>query len=338
MVQWNGTRYLSNATNQISHNYHFCDWTTFKPIKLTIYFVLVFLSLSGCFLVVASFFRNKALRKSVHYFITNMAVSDLIIPLVVLPWQITETFYDGTWLIDGVLGSTLCKLLHVAWNVNFNVSILSMAAIAIDRFRFVFFPMKPGTSNSRKMCFVTIGLTWFLSLMFYAHLFYWFRLVRLDTQLVCKPDWESEEMKVLKITWISYMCLSSLIAIVLVGLYSSIIYYLHRQINDLDLKSKLTRNSAKANGRVANVMVAVIIVFYLLWITDSTLYAVEIFFIHVEIPCFLSWFGHVPLQMIYPIINPIIYYMFDKKYQQTFRNLLRYPRICNRQSMSTTTL
>ena len=248
-----------------------------------------------------------------------MAVSDLIFPLVVLPWQITETFYNGTWLVDGVLGSVLCKLLNVALNVNFNVSVLSMVAIAVYRFCFVFFPTKLGASFSRKTCFITIGLTWFLSLVFYAHFFYWFRLVCLDTKLVCKPDWESEELIGWKLTWIVYMCISSLYAIVLVVLYSSIIYYLRGQIKNLDLSSTRARNKAKANRRVAYMMVIVILVFHLLWITDSTLYAVEIFPTNVQIPCFLSWFVHIPLQMIYPIINPLIYY---KKYQQTFRDLL----------------
>ena len=118
------------------------------------------------------------------------------------------------------------------------------------------------------------------------------------------------------------MCISSLYAIVLVVLYSSIIDYLRRQIKNLDLSSTRARNKAKANRRVAYMMVIVIIVFHLLWITDSTLYAVEIFSTNVQIPCFLSWFVHIPLQMIYPIINPLIYYMFDKKYQQTFGDLL----------------
>ena len=134
MVQWNGRHYISNATNQLTRDYSFCygSWPApLKHVQITIYSVFVFLSLPGCFLVVASFFRKRALRKPVHYFITSMVVSDLMIPLVVLPWQITETFYDGTWLVDGVLGSVLCKLLEVAWNVNVNVSFLSMVAIAV---------------------------------------------------------------------------------------------------------------------------------------------------------------------------------------------------------------
>ena len=140
----------------------------------------------------------------------------------------------------------------------------------------------------------------------------WFRLVRLDTKLVCKPDWESEEIIGWKLTWIVYTCISSLYAIVLVVLHYIIIYYLRRQIKNLDLSSTRARNNAKANRRVAYMMVIIITVFHLLWITDSTLYAVEIFSTDVEIPCFLSWFVHVPLQMIYPIINPLIYYMLTK--------------------------
>ena len=81
-------------------------------------------SFTGNGLLVAVFYRNKTLRTTVHYFIVNMAISDLIIPVVHLPWEISSTYHDGLWLVDGVLGTVLCKLVFNAWSVSTVVSIL----------------------------------------------------------------------------------------------------------------------------------------------------------------------------------------------------------------------
>ena len=101
------------------------------------------LSLTGNFLVVAVFFRNKTLRTPVHYFIMNMAVSDLIIPVVVLPWKMVEAWHDRVWLVDGVLDSILCKLLPIAWYLSINMSVCNMVVIATERLHAVIFHMRP---------------------------------------------------------------------------------------------------------------------------------------------------------------------------------------------------
>ena len=69
----------------------------------------------------------------------NMAISDIIMPLIYLPLAISETYNDGLWLVDGALGTVLCKLMHIAWGLSTYVSILSMMGSAVDRFHAVLF-------------------------------------------------------------------------------------------------------------------------------------------------------------------------------------------------------
>ena len=61
-----------------------------KTVLITSYTEIMFLLLIGNSFVVAVFYKNKTLRSTVHYFITNMAISDLTVPVAVLPWLITE--------------------------------------------------------------------------------------------------------------------------------------------------------------------------------------------------------------------------------------------------------
>ena len=153
----------SNVTNQ-----------TTNATIIILCFVGLFLSLIGNFLVVAVFYRNKTLRTPVHYFIVNMAVSDLIIPVVVLPIEIIKQFYDGQWMVNGVIGTLLCKLQRVAVGISTTVSILSMVSIAVDRFHTILFAVKPPLI-SRKTCHQVIVLTWITSTVFRVFAIYGYK-------------------------------------------------------------------------------------------------------------------------------------------------------------------
>ena len=119
-------------------------------------------SLTGNVLLVAVFYRNKTLRTAVHYFIVNMAISDLIIPVVSLPLRIKKIYHDGLWLVDGVLATVLCKLTWIAEPVSTGVSILIMIVIAVDRFRAVLFSMKFCLFSQIKRRLI-IAATWLVS-------------------------------------------------------------------------------------------------------------------------------------------------------------------------------
>ena len=65
-------------------------------------------------MVVVVFYRNKSLRRSMHCFIVNIAVSNLIIPIVVLPQLIVRAYNDGVLIENRVLASIvsacICRL------------------------------------------------------------------------------------------------------------------------------------------------------------------------------------------------------------------------------------
>ena len=133
--------------------------TKFKIIEMTAFSILMLLSLAGNSLIVVIFYRNKNLRTTVHYFIANAAFSDLIIPTIKLPAKISVIHHNQQWLVDGVLGDILCKIAWTATKVSLIISVLSMIAIAVDRFYAIVFPMKAGLV-SKKNCFRLIIIFW----------------------------------------------------------------------------------------------------------------------------------------------------------------------------------
>ena len=161
MADFNGKDLQHNITNDTNSGFTTCV----GPVEIAMYVVLVFLSLVGNLLIVAVFYRNKALRTPVHCFIVNMAISDLIIPVIFLPCRIADAYCDGVWLVEGVLGTIFCKFVQIAFSVSGSMSILSIVAIAFDRFYAIIFAIKPPLI-SQKICRRLVALTWIFSVTF----------------------------------------------------------------------------------------------------------------------------------------------------------------------------
>ena len=86
-------------------------------------------------------YKTKTMRKRINFFIVNMAMSDLLFPIFVIP-SLILMLYTVSWLIGGSLGQAFCKLRAFAPDVSTAVSIQSLVQIAVDRFGAVVFPLR----------------------------------------------------------------------------------------------------------------------------------------------------------------------------------------------------
>ena len=130
--------------------------------------------------------------------------------------------------MDGVLGSVLCKIVYIAWDLSTYVSILSMMGAAADRFHAVLFPMKSALFSRNKRRLI-IAATWVASVPFHSNYVYTVELVSSATSNHCILQWDPALLKleVLRINLILGFCLTAFSAIVLTVLYSSIIFVLY---------------------------------------------------------------------------------------------------------------
>ena len=294
-----------------------------KPVEITSLSLLMPLSLIGNLLIVAVFYRNKTLRTPVHYFIVNMAVSDLIIPAVVLQWLITGASREGVWLVDGLPGSILCKFVYVALAVSSAVSIFSTTAIAVERFHGVLFAVKPALI-SRKTCRLTIAVTWTFSVAFWTYVYNGARLVRRDTELHCRFQTKSLSATMYKLWKISFISLSFLSALVLTVLYSTIVISLFRQKKNSHMASEARKMRAKENHKIARMLISVVLVFYAVSLPYNVMSLVHLLKPNVRYPCLFVWFSEKFLPTLYTAINPEIYYTCNENYYQGFRELLSF--------------
>lgn len=322
-----GSSSVGNATtNQTFHG--FCSGLRpSKTVQITTYSISMVLSLIGNVLVLLIFYRNKTLRTAVHYFIMNMAVSDLIYPVVFLPFRISAAYLDNEWLVRGVFGNILCKIAWNAGNISNFVSTVSMVVIAVDRFHAVLFPMRP-TLLSRKKCRFIIIATWLAALGFCSHLIYAVQLVSNHSKRYrCLLKWTpaSQTIVVVKIFLISFLCLTIGSAVVLTVLYSTIITRLYSQKGDVNLANEVIRKRARENRRVTWMLLTVVILFYLVW-TQAYIVNFAIFLKHdVILPCFYFWLGGSAFSLLQPVVNPIVYFVFNGNYRRGIKEMFKCP-------------
>ena len=105
------------------------------------YSIILVVSLAGNSIVAIIVYKTKTMRKTINFFIVNMAMSDLLFSFFAFPWELTG-FNAGSWLIRGFLGHILCKMVSFATVVSVAVSIQSLVLIAVDRFGAVVFPLR----------------------------------------------------------------------------------------------------------------------------------------------------------------------------------------------------
>ena len=268
MVEANGSEIFLNAANETLFSFAFCTGSyPPKSVEITSYSILLALSLIGNLLIVAVFYRSKTLRTTLHYFIVNMAISDLIMPLIHLPLAISEVYHDGLWLMDGLLGALLCKLIWFAWGLSTYVSILSMMGAAADRFYAVLFPMKSALFSRNKRRLI-ITATWVVSVAFQAHYLYTVEIVSNANGNYCDIHWDPASYKFevfrTKKLDISF-CLTAVSAVVITVLYSSILFFLYRRKNNLHLRTGVISRRTKTNQQITRMLVIIVAAFYIVW-------------------------------------------------------------------------
>lgn len=304
-----------NSTNQTSH----CTGLSpTKYVEIGTYSVLLLLSLTGNTLIVAVFFRRKVPRTTVNRFIVNMAFADLIIPVILLPAMITERHLERAWLVDGVIGTALCKLYWLASSLSTAVSIVSMVVIATERFHAILFAMKPPLI-SRKLACKIIALTWVFAVVFRSNYLYAASLMIYYNNRYCMLS-----NPAVKTSLIAQLCLFAISGFLLMVFYISIITTLFRNKTACSDLAEAVKQREKENRRVTCMLVVVVVVFYSVWtpnLVNSILYVIYPRFGFKQ-PCYFQWLTEVTLPVLHTVITPVVYYIFNNKYRKAFKELL----------------
>ena len=110
------------------------DELSIKVVKILVYSVVMLVSLVGNSLFIAVISRSRRMCSVTNYLLINNAASDLLITVFNMPTYMKILVTGRYDWIEGTLGLVLCKSVLFIQGFAVTNSVLTLTAIATDRF------------------------------------------------------------------------------------------------------------------------------------------------------------------------------------------------------------
>lgn len=296
-----------------------------QVILILAYSTIIVFGVTGNSLVIYVVYKFRNLHTVTNYFIVNLAVADLLVNTLCLPFTLMYTLY-GEWKF----GQVMCYLLPYSQGLAVHVSTITLNVIALDRYRSIVYHME--TKMSKDMCIVVIAITWVASAILASPLAIFREYVTFDltpeqTIQGCAEKWpgSSADGTIYSIAmfFLQY------------GLPLSIISFAYTRI-----WNKLRNHVSPSGGRsdrhqrrqkTTKMLVAVVVVFTVSWLPFHAFQlAVDIDSSVLEMKDFkLLYTAFHIVAMCSTFANPILYGWMNRNYRRSFVAVFKCGRLNN---------
>eukprot|EP00058_Branchiostoma_floridae_P022617 XP_002608107.1 hypothetical protein BRAFLDRAFT_91415 [Branchiostoma floridae] len=164
-------------------------------LAVTVLYCVIFaVGVAGNILVCVVVWRCLDMRTTTNYFLVNLSLADLLFLLICVPVGLMDTWIVYPWY----LGETMCYLFPYVELVVFQASILTIAAISVERYFAICRPLQAMYVLTRRRTFIAIALIWLLCLLLCSPVFTItvFKVEEFHDPNECSP------------TYLAYGCLS----------------------------------------------------------------------------------------------------------------------------------
>ncbi|XP_054635222.1 neuropeptide Y receptor type 2 [Dunckerocampus dactyliophorus] len=285
-----------------------------QVVLILAYSAIIVLGVTGNSLVIYVVYRFRTLRTVTNFFIVNLAVADLLVNMLCLPFTLAYTLY-GEW----IFGRALCFILPCAQGAAVHVSTITLNVIALDRHRSIVHHTE--SKMSRNVCAVVIALTWAVSVLLASPLaiFREYRTLDLspgESLQVCAEKWPEGSVNG------SIYSVSMLLLQYGLPLAVNCVAYMHIWTK---MKSRMVARHGP-NGRqqrrkkTTKMLVTMVVVFAISWLPlHAFQLAVDIDSSVVYMKDFKLLFSafHV-VAMCSTFVNPILYGWMNSNYRSAF--------------------
>ncbi|XP_966794.1 prolactin-releasing peptide receptor-like [Tribolium castaneum] len=308
-----------NATHDIIHN------PLVQSIFFMVYTTIFVLGIFGNVLVCYVVFRSRAMQTVTNLFITNLALSDILLCVLAVPFTPLYTFL-GEW----VFGSVICHLVSYAQGASVYISTLTLMSIAIDRFFVIIYPFHPRMKIST--CIFIIVIIWVFSILVtlpYGIYMTYFQGNSTDTttkvKYYCDENWPSEKWRKLFggftttmqfifpffIIKFCYICVSI-------------------KLNDRARSKPGSKNSRKEEAdrerkrRTNRMLIAMVAIFLISWLPLNLINLINDFYDQIGNWEYylLSFFLVHALAMSSTCYNPFLYAWLNENFRKEFKQVL----------------
>lgn len=279
-----------------------------------LYTVIFFLGIFGNVLVCYIVYSNKAMQTVTNLFITNLALSDILLCLVI-PFTPLYTFI-GKW----VFGSLVCHLVPYAQATSVYVSTLTLTAIAIDRFFVILHPLKQRMKLST--CFCVLFSIWFFAMLLTLPYCIYIQVRVVNKREVCEEDWPIENMEIV------FGCSTLIMQFVIPFCVITYCYVrISRRLNER-AKSKPGSKSARREEtdrekkkRTNRMLIAMVTIFGICWLPLNLINVINDFGSMGQFFHLLFFLAHC-MAMSSTCYNPFLYAWLNENFRKEFKHVL----------------
>lgn len=318
----NGYLYTYNATEfSNSSSYHNItsppDPIEDKAIQAafcTAYTIIFVVGIFGNALVCYAVIRNRAMQTVTNLFITNLALSDILLCVFAVPFTPLYTFL-GRW----VFGGPLCHIMPYAQGCSVYISTLTLTSIAIDRFFVIIYPFKP--RMQLKTCIGLIIFIWVFALSVTFPYGYYMAL----EDVYCAEKWPSDHIRK------AFGAITTIMQFVLPFIVMAFCYTcVSIKLNDR-LKSRPgSKNTRKEDAererkrRTNRMLIAMVAIFGLSWLPLNLINISSDFYSFAEDWRYymVLFFAAHFIAMSSTCYNPFLYAWLNENFRKEFKQIL----------------
>jgi len=296
--------------------------TWLRVIFIIFYTIIFLLGVSGNSLVVYVVVRNKCMHSITNIFITNLAISDIMMCLLAVPF----TPISGL-LTSWVFGDALCHIVPMTLGVSVHVSTLTSTAIAIDRYFVIVHPFKPRMKIL--VCILLIVAIWIISISISLPLAIYQRVTWFEEEAAyrCHEYWPKPTAR-------QFFTVTSLILQYIVP--CSIITFCYTKVS-LVLKTRARARigmgsqnrdrdelEIKRKRRTNKMLIAMVSIFVCCWLPLNVVHLTMEYHEAIgEMKYFLLvfFFAHV-IAMSSTVYNPFLYAWMNENFKKEFKQVV----------------
>ncbi|XP_043588710.1 prolactin-releasing peptide receptor-like isoform X1 [Bombus pyrosoma] len=272
----------------------------------------VFGNVLVCFVVA----RNRQMQTVTNLFITNLALSDVLLCALAVPFTPLYTFLGG-W----IFGRTLCHLVPYAQGVSVYISTFTLTSIAIDRFMVIIYPFHPRMKI--EVCLAVIVGIWIIALLFtlpyglYMHLE--------EPYTYCEEHWPNERFRKI------FSSITSILQFVLPFFIIAFCYIcVSIKLNDRARTKPGTKTSQREEvdrerkKRTNRMLIAMVAVFGISWLPLNIINVIDDFYSPANDWTYyrICFFMTHCLAMSSTCYNPFLYAWLNDNFRKEFKQVL----------------
>ena len=308
-----------------NHSYSYDSYETYesfmtlpgvKATFITLYVIIVIVSLIGNGLVIYSVLHVKTLQTVRNFFILNLAVTDIL--MSVLASSLTPlSFYLKSW----VLGEFFCTLLPICLGAFVHVSTFTCAAIAFHRYLQIV--MSSRMQMTKRVCFISLLSIWLASIGIGTPPGVYAEVWSAGEYSYCVENWPSLDHRkayTLSDLFIQFVVPCAFMTFCYVQIWRSLHLYGGTVVTYTQMEEGDERQVRQTNV----MLVLMVIVFVICWLPINILFLLFEFYPQIffsTVVDVLYFITHV-MALSSTVWYPIIYAGMDKGFRKEFKRIL----------------